>query len=162
MILLAEITSRSVTFLLIGVLVMILLSVALVVFFVVYQRRINAQELLRQEEARNHQRELLAAAVAIQETERRRIASDLHDGIGSLLSATRLYLRQLKPELSGDKAEEIKGASLEILDEVIQNTRRMLNQDWVVVIESLSILIERRMEKRKRKKNGDCCYPRLD
>jgi len=114
---------------------MILLSVSLVVFFVVYQRRINAQEQLRREQERAHQKELLTAAVAIQEAERRRIASDLHDGIGSLLSATRLYLRQLKPNVVGAKAEEIKHASLNILDEVIQNTRRITHDLLPPVLE---------------------------
>lgn len=135
MIFLAEITSRSVTFLLLGVLAMILLSVSLVAFFVVYQRRIQAQEKLRQEQEKAYQKELLTAAVAVQEAERRRIASDLHDGIGSLLSATRLYLRQLKPDVVGSKAEEIKSASLNILDEVIQNTRRITHDLLPPVLE---------------------------
>lgn len=132
---LAEITSRSVTFLLLGVLAMILLSVSLVVFFIIYQRRIQAQEKLRQQQEKAYQKALLTAAVEVQEAERRRIASDLHDGIGSLLSATRLYLRQLKPHLSGDKGEEIKDASLEILDEVIQNTRRITHDLLPPVLE---------------------------
>lgn len=135
MIFLAEISSRSVTFLLLGVLAMILLSVSLVVFFVVYQRRIYAQEQLRRQQEQAYQKELLTAAVAVQEAERRRIASDLHDGIGSLLSATRLYLRQLKPNVVGEKAEEIKNASLSILDEVIQNTRRITHDLLPPVLE---------------------------
>lgn len=135
MIFLANISARSVTFLLFGVLVMILLSVALVVFFVVYQRRIYAQEQLRLATERLYQRNMLSAAVEVQESERRRIASDLHDGIGSLLSATRLYLRQLKPDSASEKVKAIQDSSLGILDEVIQNTRRITHDLLPPVLE---------------------------
>lgn len=135
MIFLADISASTVTVLLLGVLAMILLSVALVAFFVVYQRRIYTQEQLRLAGERQHQRDMLSAAVEVQEFERRRIASDLHDGIGSLLSATRLYLRQLKPEMGEEKAADIRDASIEILDEVIQNTRRITHDLLPPVLE---------------------------
>lgn len=135
MIYLAEFDDRSVTFLLLGVLVMIVLSVSLVVFFVVYQRRIYAQEQLRLAGERTHQRNMLSAAVEVQESERRRIASDLHDGIGSLLSATRLYLRQLSTNTPVEQATSIRNSSLEILDEIISNTRRITHDLLPPVLE---------------------------
>lgn len=108
-----------------GIFGMLLLSISLVIFFVVYQRRIFAQERLRQAEEQAHQKALLVAAVEVQETERRRIASDLHDDIGSLLSATRLYLRQLDATSPSERIDSIRNQSLSILDEMIQNTRRI-------------------------------------
>ncbi len=128
-------SEASRTILLWGVGGMLLLSVALIVFFVVYQRRLLEQQRLLQEEERKHQKQLLAAAVEIQETERRRIASDLHDDIGSLLSATRLYLRQLSPEATPEKTLSIKSESLSILDEMIQNTRRITHDLLPPVLE---------------------------
>ncbi|MEM1220340.1 MAG: two-component sensor histidine kinase, partial [Bacteroidota bacterium] len=68
------ITSESVAILLGGIVGMLLLSIALIVFFIVYQRRIFEQERLRQEEDQLHQKQLLEAAVEVQESERRRIA----------------------------------------------------------------------------------------
>jgi len=115
----------SLPLLLSGVIIMLLLAVALVVFFVVYQRRLHAQQLLREQEANRHQRELLAAAVEIQENERRRIASDLHDDIGSLLSAARLYLRQFDPHAEPESNEMVKEETLSIISKMIQNTRRI-------------------------------------
>lgn len=135
MLFLANISARTVTFLLFGVLVMILLSTALVVFFVLYQRRIHAQQEKQLAMERLHQRNMLSAAVEVQESERRRIAGDLHDGIGSLLSATRLYLRQLKPDTPAEKAHNIGESSLGILDEVIQNTRRITHDLLPPVLE---------------------------
>ena len=125
MILQAQITGQYVTLLLTGVGVLVALSVGVIFFFVVYQRRIFAQERLRIEVSKRHQLELLTAAVEVQETERSRIAGDLHDDIGSLLTATRLYLRQLKAGGSTQQINLIKDQSLEIVDEMIQNTRRI-------------------------------------
>ncbi|NJC24914.1 sensor histidine kinase [Neolewinella antarctica] len=108
-----------------GVIGMIVLALSLIAFFVVYQRKIFEQERGRDEERRAYQRSLLAAAVEVQEAERQRIARDLHDDIGSLLTATRLYLRQLKPASTTEQVVGIRDQSLSILDEMIQNARRI-------------------------------------
>jgi len=125
MMFLTDLSGNYLNLFLAGIFGMLLLSISLVVFFIVYQRRILGQERLRQREVQVHQKELLTAAVEVQEAERSRIASDLHDDIGSLLSATRLYLRQLKPTTTKAKTGEIRDQALAILDEMIQNTRRI-------------------------------------
>lgn len=131
----ANLSGEYVNLFLAGVFGMILLSVALVVFFVVYQRRIFAKERQRIAGEKAHQKELLTAAVEVQETERRRIASDLHDDIGSLLSATRLYLRQLGPNATAERSADIRDQALNILDEMIQNTRRITHDLMPPVLE---------------------------
>lgn len=115
----------TVSLLLVGIVTMLLLAVALIFFFVVYQKRLYGQQLESQRAREAHQRELLSAAVEIQENERRRIASDLHDDIGSLLSAARLYLRQLGTLATVEDNERIKQESLDIISKIIQNTRRI-------------------------------------
>ena len=104
--------------------VIVLLSVGVIGFFVVYQRRLFAQERARVEAQRAHQRALLEASVAVQENERARIARNLHDEIGSLLMAARLYLRQLPTEAAG-KTPAIREQSLTIVDDMVQNVRRI-------------------------------------
>ncbi|MEM8583363.1 MAG: sensor histidine kinase [Bacteroidota bacterium] len=106
-----------------GIITMLLLAFSLVIFFVLYQRRLFRQQNKIIEQDRSHQRELLSAAVEVQENERRRIASDLHDDIGSLLSAARLYLNQLT--VDEPEGEEIKSETLGIVSRIIQNTRRI-------------------------------------
>ncbi len=125
MIVLANLSGKYLSLFLAGIFGMVLLSIALVIFFVIYQRRIFAKQREQEEKEKAYQKQLLVAAVEVQETERRRIASDLHDDIGSLLSATRLYLRQLSPDASEEKTIDIKKQALSILDDMIQNTRRI-------------------------------------
>lgn len=125
MILLNSLSGDYLNVFLAGVFGMILLSILLVSFFVVYQRKLFAQERQRREKEKEHQKNLLVAAVEVQEMERRRIARDLHDEIGSLLSATRLYLRQIKGSNPAEKQETIRDQALSILDDLIKNTRRI-------------------------------------
>jgi len=118
-----------------GIIGMLFLAGLLIAFVVIYQRRLAEQQARRVARERDHQRELLTAAVDVQEAERRRIAADLHDDIGSLLSATRLYLRQLAPEATADRRSQIKEQSLGIVDEMIRNTRRITHDLLPPVLE---------------------------
>lgn len=135
MIFLANLSGESLNLFLGGVFGMLVLSGALVVFFIVYQRRIFAQIREREANDKIYQKALLAAAVEVQELERRRIAGDLHDEIGGLLTATRLYLRQLDPVAGTARIAAIREQSLTILDEMIQSTRRITHDLLPPVLE---------------------------
>ena len=64
---------------------MLLLVVFIVLFVVLYQRKIS-----RQQEA--HQRNLFEAAIQTQEEERKRIATDLHDDLQQQFSTVRMEI----------------------------------------------------------------------
>ncbi len=115
----------SIPLLLAGIIGMLLLALAVIVFFVVYQKRLFAQNERLREQELAYQRNLVDAAIQTQETERRRIAADLHDEIGSMLSAVRLYMRQLKPEGDPQKNADLKEQSLDILSNIIGQTRQI-------------------------------------
>lgn len=111
--------------LVLGIIGMLLLAIAIVIFFVIYQKRLlRQQESILQLES-EYQMELLNSSIQIQEVERKRIASDLHDSIGSMLSATKLYLKQLQPQQVESEIQLIKKESLSLIEEIILNIREI-------------------------------------
>ena len=106
-----------------GIIGMLLLSIAIILFFLIYQKRLLAQqsELLRLES--EYQKGLLNATIQTQEAERKRIAADLHDSVGSLLSATKLYMRQIKHGQTVEKFDHVKTEALGLIEETIVNIR---------------------------------------
>lgn len=91
-------------FLFIGTLGMFLLSVGLVIFFVVYQRKLFRQQIQFHEREAIYQEELLYSNIEEVENERRRISRDLHDEIGSLFSTISIKVGQLE-DLPGNTPE---------------------------------------------------------
>ncbi len=82
----------------IAIAVMLLLIISFLLAFNTSQRKKFQyhQNLLNLKE--ENQNELIKAAVRSEETERHRIGEDLHDEVGAILSATKLYLSNLHPE----------------------------------------------------------------
>lgn len=105
-----------------GIIGMLLLALAIILFFIVYQRRLIAQqEILRKLELDHHQA-LLDASISTQEVERQRIAKDLHDSIGASLSTAKLFIHHMQ---QSDQAsfQALKSETNIMLDEAIQNIR---------------------------------------
>jgi signal transduction histidine kinase len=108
-----------------GIIGMLILAMAIIVFFVIYQRRmLTQQEEMNRREA-EYQKELLKANIQSQEVERKRIASDLHDSVGALLSATKMYLKQIGVGKLGEDLGTIKQESIGLVEETIQNVRQI-------------------------------------
>lgn len=106
----------------IGIGAMFLLIISLLLAFNLSQRKKFQynQNLLNLKEVQ--QNELIKAAVRSEETERHRISEELHDEVGALLSATKLYLSNLHDKY-GHEDNEIYKKSLELLDESIHKVR---------------------------------------
>lgn len=106
----------------IAIAAMFLLIISFLLAFNTSQRKKfqYQQNLLNLKE--EQQNELIKAAVRSEETERHRISEELHDEVGALLSATKLYLSNLHDKY-GHEDNQIYQKSLELLDESIHKVR---------------------------------------
>lgn len=82
--------------LILGSLVMFFLAVAIIVFVLIYQRRMyeKQRELIEMQLA--SQRRLVEAEIRATEREQKRIAQDLHDDTGASLTSLRFHIAQLE------------------------------------------------------------------
>lgn len=109
-----------------GTAVLLMMSVFIISFVVFYQQRQARQQraLLHMQE--QHRRDLMASTFRGQEAERKRLAQDLHDSIGTMLSVTKMNLMQLEHKTQEADAHKYQLAKTkDLLDETITNVRRI-------------------------------------
>lgn len=101
-------------------------------FLVVRQRRLRQRQHAREQESRivalQQERQLLATEAMLkgQEEERGRLARDLHDGLGGMLSTVKLYLGSARGNLVlTPESAQLFARSIEHLDSSIQEMRRV-------------------------------------
>lgn len=107
-------SNQQILLLAIGIIVMTLLSTAIVVFVIIYQRRIYLINSIKE-------KELTEAAIRAEEEERMRIAAELHDDVGATLSSVKFYLQMGEKEATPDVFLQ----SQQLIDESISKVRSL-------------------------------------
>lgn len=115
--------SRVVLIFVVSAAIIVVLAVLVALFVVVYQKRIVAQDIRLKKLESAYQQELLQATIEGQERERRRLAKDLHDGIGSLLWGLKLNLKSQQGK--GGEDPNVLDEVFTMLDEGIVDVRRV-------------------------------------
>ena len=125
MFLLQAATSKVSTVLFLGTLGMLVLTVSLIVFIILHQRRVLKFQNKLQQMEQEQQKILLNASIKLQEEERQRLAADLHDDAGPLLATATLYLNENL--VNQDKATQLQSIfqARQIIDDTIQLVRNI-------------------------------------
>jgi two-component system, NarL family, sensor kinase len=109
----------------VGTVGMLLLAIAIILFMVFYQKKMIQEQYNRQKLELEYQQKMMEAALESQEAERKRVAGDLHDSVGGMLSAVRVGLTTIARQLPDPMyLEEQK----KMLDDTIANVR-MISRD---------------------------------
>ncbi len=120
----------------IGIAVMLLMALSVVLFVVMYQRRVIHHQLEVKTINEQKQLELLQASIQSEEDERRRIAGELHDDVGATLSSVGLFLHKAA-ENSPDSV--IIRQSRELIDESIRKIRDISHKLQPAALQSLGL-----------------------
>lgn len=124
----------------IGMVVIFLLALSVIIFFIVYQRRLLAQQRNHQKIESDYQKELLKTSITSQEEERSRIAKELHDDVGAMLTTTKLYFSQINSELTTEELQNITQKTSGFLDDMIQSVRTISQDLRPVILEKLGLV----------------------
>lgn len=105
-----------------AVVTMLIMAGAIILFVVFYQKRMLKEQMKRQILEYQYQQKMLQAELESQELERRRLAEDLHDSIGGMLSTIRVGLTTVARGLPDPQSiAETK----QMLDDTITSVRRI-------------------------------------
>ena len=114
----------------------------LIVLLLLYNGYRLKQKNRYQREYNRQQNELFNAIVSTQDQERKRIAQDIHDSLGSVLSAAKLKLSSLeetKSTLSPDQYEKYQ-STLQLLDEAAAELRSISHNIMPATLSKLGLV----------------------
>jgi signal transduction histidine kinase len=118
----------------IGILV---LTLAIVFFVIFYQKRALEARLKQQSLEVEYQQKMLLSALESQENERQRLAGDLHDSIGAMLSTIRLSVLTIArtENLNTEGLQQTK----KMIDDTIDTVRRISRDLMPSTLEKLGV-----------------------
>jgi two-component system, NarL family, sensor kinase len=123
----AELSQSEVIYIIVlGSLGMLIFVVGFAVFIMIYQKRMLQEQEKRRVMDLEYQQKMIQSQIDSQESERKRIAADLHDSIGSLLWAAKLNVGFLgrSLELDGELRDSYT-ETMKILDQSIDSVKRI-------------------------------------
>ena len=110
---------------------------------IIYSNRLRHNKMLSEERIAKLEQERevmnLQSMLYAQEEERRRIARDLHDGIGALLSAVKLHINNIESEIKKLTELDILKSTEEVIDRANSEVRRVAHNMMPGVLVKLGL-----------------------
>lgn len=119
-----------------GLAFVLFLSLAIVLFILLYQRKLHAQLQKMHDQEIAYQKDLTSLIVRSQESERDRISRDLHDEIGVSLSAAKLYINQIQYETAPTEMVQLASDASGIIGNIVQDIRQIAQNLSPLILEN--------------------------
>ncbi len=74
-------------------------------------------------ERRKAEKQILSSVIAAEESERKRLARELHDGLGPLMSGIRMSVSALEQQVKDEKQKEIAGNANKLIQEALKSVK---------------------------------------
>jgi len=116
-----------------GTMGMVILAMGIIVFVFIYQKRMVDKQNELSMQALEHQKVLMDAVIQTKELEKRRIALELHDDVGSTLTAIKFSVTKLS--IPQEESEMLNTN----LNNAIQKVRRISNDLLPSILEELGL-----------------------
>lgn len=120
--------------------IIIIASLLVITAFLLYNHYRLKQKNQYQKELNRQQVELFNAIAAAQEQERKRIAQDIHDGLGSVLSAAKLKLAEAKESTPDIGSDEKFLSGITLLDEASAELRTISHNIMPATLSKLGLI----------------------
>lgn len=120
------------------ILMAVLLAVAVILIFTLSKKRLLNEAVKRRELELQHKTQMLHAVLLAQEEERRTIARDLHDDIGSLLNIIHLNANKLAEGINTDSRATID-AIVSLTSKTIKTTRHISHKLLPPILEKFGL-----------------------
>lgn len=124
----------------IGMTVVFILALALIIFFIIYKQRLLKQENIQRVLELEYQKDLLKASIAGQEKERLRVAKELHDDVGAMLTTTKVYFEQFSSAKEAEKQVQLNSKMNQLLGGMIESVRSISHDLRPMVLEKLGLI----------------------
>ncbi len=125
----------------VGTAILLIMAVFIIIFVAYYQQKQTQQQLAIKELQARHRQQLMEATFRGQEEERKRLAEDMHDGIGTMLSITKMSLNQLEKQLGSTMELALQfQKTRSMIDETMTNVRRISRNLVPTTLERFGLL----------------------
>ena len=125
-----------------GIIFLVLITTGLILFFHYSRQKIVQKELEKAALKLENQQKILQTSIAIQETERKRIAQDLHDAISSKLNIVSLSTNVLLADKSiSDKQRASLNQILEITSTTLESSRKIAHDLMPPILEKFGLKV---------------------
>lgn len=110
----------------VGTLGMLILAIAIILFVVVYNKRLFRQKHAMQERELHHRKEMIDAVIHSEQAERVRIARNIHDDMGAVLNTARFNLSALSSARNDElRYQELINETNSLIQLTIDNIRNV-------------------------------------